>query len=194
MKKIVGIINMLCIAILLYSCAEESVGQTPVDNMPPQNVTGVQVQNTPGGALLTYTLPDDEDLLYVKATFILNNGQRSEVKSSVYTNILELQGFGDTNERLVTLVSVDRSQNESEPLEVKVQPLEAPIFGVQKELKLEAAFGGINVTYNNPTESNIVINIDVMNEKNEYVSLEKIYTKAKMVSARFVAWQRKIQS
>lgn len=40
MKKIVGIINMLCIAILLYSCAEESVGQTPVDNMPPQNVTG----------------------------------------------------------------------------------------------------------------------------------------------------------
>lgn len=179
MKKIVGIINMLCIAILLYSCAEESVGQTPVDNMPPQNVTGVQVQNTPGGALLTYTLPDDEDLLYVKATFILNNGQRSEVKSSVYTNILELQGFGDTNERLVTLVSVDRSQNESEPLEVKVQPLEAPIFGVQKELKLEAAFGGINVTYNNPTESNIVINIDVMNEKNEYVSLEKIYTKAK---------------
>ena len=34
MKKIVGIINMLCIAILLYSCAEESVGQTPVDNMP----------------------------------------------------------------------------------------------------------------------------------------------------------------
>mgnify|MGYP006867471409 CR=1 FL=1 len=42
MKKIVGIINMLCIAILLYSCAEESVGQTPVDNMPPQNVTGVQ--------------------------------------------------------------------------------------------------------------------------------------------------------
>ena len=179
MKKIVGIINMLCIAILLYSCAEESVGQTPVDNMPPQNVTGVQVQNTPGGALLTYTLPDDEDLLYVKATFILNNGQRSEVKSSVYTNILELQGFGDTNERLVTLVSVDRSQNESEPLEVKVQPLEAPIFGVQKELKLEAAFGGINVTYNNPTESNIVINIAVMNEKNEYVSLEKIYTKAK---------------
>lgn len=61
-------------------------------------------------------------------------------------------------------------------------------------MKLEAAFGGINVTYNNPTESNIVINIDVMNEKNEYVSLEKIYTKAKMVSARFVAWQRKIQS
>ena len=187
MKKIVGIINMLCIAILLYSCAEESVGQTPVDNMPPQNVTGVQVQNTPGGALLTYTLPDDEDLLYVKATFILNNGQRSEVKSSVYTNILELQGFGDTNERLVTLVSVDRSQNESEPLEVKVQPLEAPIFGVQKELKLEAAFGGINVTYNNPTESNIVINIDVMNEKNEYVSLEKIITLTPMFEERVPA-------
>ena len=91
MKKIVGIINMLCIAILLYSCAEESVGQTPVDNMPPQNVTGVQVQNTPGGALLTYTLPDDEDLLYVKATFILNNGQRSEVKSSVYLNYKGLE-------------------------------------------------------------------------------------------------------
>ena len=144
---------------------------------------------------MTYTLPDDEDLLYVKATFILNNGQRSEVKSSVYTNILELQGFGDTNERLVTLVSVDRSQNESETAGSESATIGSTHFGVQKELKLEAAFGGINVTYNNPTESNIVINIDVMNEKNEYVSLEKIYTKAKNgLSARFVAWQRKIQS
>lgn len=108
--------------------------------MPPQNVTGVQVQNTPGGALLTYTLPDDEDLLYVKATFILNNGQRSEVKSSVYTNILELQGFGDTNERLVTLVSVDRSQNESEPLEVKVATIGSTHFWRTERIETGSCF------------------------------------------------------
>lgn len=29
MKKIVGIINMLCIAILLYSCAEKKVSGKP---------------------------------------------------------------------------------------------------------------------------------------------------------------------
>lgn len=170
---------MICISILIYSCAEESVGQTPVDSTPPKNVTDVQVEKTAGGAILTYVLPDDEDLLYVKATFILNNGQESEVRASVFTNRLELQGFGDTNKRSVTLVAVDRSQNESEPLEVEVEPLEAPIFGVQNDLKVEAAFGGINVTFLNPTESNIVINIDILNEKNEYVSLEKIYTKSK---------------
>lgn len=179
MKKIISIINILCTAILIYSCAEESIGQTPIDGIAPKNVTDVQVENISGGAILTYTLPDDEDLLYVKASFILNNGQKSEVRASVYTNVLKLQGFGDTNERTVIMIAVDRSQNESEPLEVKVQPLEAPIFGVQNDLKVEAAFGGINITYTNPTEANIVINIDVLNEKNEYVSLEKIYTKAK---------------
>ena len=49
MKKIVGIINMLCIAILLYSCAEESVGQTPVDNMPPPKCDrGTSAKISPG--------------------------------------------------------------------------------------------------------------------------------------------------
>lgn len=181
MKRIINIISMICMAmcICIYSCTEESIGQTPVQSTPPQKVSDVKVENIAGGAILTYTLPDDEDLLYVKATFILNNGQKSEVKASVYTNELKLEGFGDTNERTVTLVSVDRSQNESEPLEVTIKPLEAPIFKVQTSLLVEAAFGGINVTYTNPTEANIVINIDVMNEKNEYVALEKIYTKAK---------------
>ena len=166
-------------AMLIYSCAEENIGQTPVNSTPPQNVTDVQVENTSGGAILTYILPDDEDLLYVKANFILNNGKKSEVRASVYTNTLELQGFGDANERTVTIVSVDRSQNESEPLEVKIKPLEAPIFGVQNDLKVEAAFGGINVSYTNPTGANIVINIDAMNDKEEYISLEKIYTNSK---------------
>lgn len=179
MKKIIYIINMFCAAMLLYSCTEESIGQTPTDNIPPQNVTDVRVENIAGGALLTYKLPDDEDLLCIKAYFILNNGKTAEAKASVYADTLKLMGFGDTNERLVKVIAIDRSANESAPIEVRIKPLEAPIFKVQETLKVEAAFGGINVTWQNPTESNLVINVDVLNEKNEYVNLEKIYTNVK---------------
>ena len=52
MKKIVGIINMLCIAILLYSCAEESVGQTPVDNMPSPKCDRGTSAKYPGRSLV----------------------------------------------------------------------------------------------------------------------------------------------
>ena len=56
---------------LFIACNEEPVGQTPLDNIAPGKVSDINVTNIPGGAYLTYKLPDDEDLLYVKAIYQL---------------------------------------------------------------------------------------------------------------------------
>ena len=66
---------------LIMSCSDEDI-QTPLEqnDTPPQQVTDVQVENLPGKARLTYTLPVDQDLLYVQANYTLENGRdRSKI-------------------------------------------------------------------------------------------------------------------
>ena len=163
MKQLTVILSILiCLG---YGCSEEPIGQTPTDGIAPGILTNVEVESRPGGALIKYDLPDDEDLLCVKAIFQLKNGQMSEEKASVYASSLEIMGFGDTLQRTVQLVTMDRSYNESQPVSVTVQPQSPPFVAVQKSLKLKDAFGGIDVSMENPSKANIIICVDIKDEK-----------------------------
>ena len=93
---------LIFILLLVVSCGEEPIGQIPIDNVAPGKVSDVKVKNVKGGAILTYKLPKDEDLLYVKAIYSLRDGIINEAKSSLYTDTLKLYGFGDTKPRQVT--------------------------------------------------------------------------------------------
>ncbi|MDR3251488.1 MAG: DUF4959 domain-containing protein [Tannerella sp.] len=159
------------------ACSEEPIGQTPMDSSAPGTVSNIVAVGTPGGAIITYDLPEDADLLCVKALFELKDGQTSEVKASVFAHSLEILGFGDTNPRTIRLVSVDRSRNESQPATVNVTPLTPPFVAVQQSLQLTATYGGLNVTLLNPSEANIVVCIERKNAEGKYVTVSKIYTK-----------------
>lgn len=75
---------------LFIACNEEPVGQTPLDNIAPGKVSDINVTNIPGGAYLTYKLPDDEDLLYVKAIYQLKEGgEWLNTRASLYTDTLK---------------------------------------------------------------------------------------------------------
>src|SRR5687768_3907386 len=90
--------NMI-IGFMALACKEESFWQEPTDTNPPGEISNVEVENIPGGAILRYALPHDEDLLYVKAVYSLKDGITSEVRASLYNDTLKIQGFGDTAER-----------------------------------------------------------------------------------------------
>lgn len=169
---------MLFCALLLHACSEEPIGQTPTDKIPPGPITNPSVENTPGGAIITYTLPDDEDLLYVKAVYELTGGVIAETKSSVYLDTLSILGFGDTKEREVTLIAVDRSENESKPVQVKVQPLTPPVYSVFETLTMVEDFGGVRYTWSNPTSANLEIAL-MQKIDNEYKAIETLYTSRK---------------
>ncbi len=164
---------------LVSGCREEPVGQTPVDSEAPAAVTNVTADSRPGGALIMYDLPDDEDLLYVKAVYELNEGKQSEVRASVYADSLKIEGFGDTEEKTVRLITVDRSKNESGPVSVTVKPGEPPIKGVKESLKITATFGGVDVAMKNTSGANIVICLEVKDENGDFITYDKIYTKQK---------------
>ena len=119
-----------------------------------QDVSECNSENT-RWAIITYTLPQDEDLLYVKAVYSLKEGVMSESRSSVYSDTLKVEGFGDTREREVKLIAVDRSKNESPEVVTKINPLEPPIAKIGETLDLIADFGGVQATWENPDRAEI---------------------------------------
>ena len=53
---------LIACAVLLSACKQEYVGQPGTDSVPPGKIENPKVENFPGGAKITYDLPDDNDL------------------------------------------------------------------------------------------------------------------------------------
>lgn len=170
--------NILIIYVigLLYACQEESIGQQPVDSNPPNPVTNVTVRNISGGAIIHYTLPDDEDLLYVKALYYLKDSIEIDTRASVYVDSLVVVGFGDMKERQVRLIAVDRSQNESSAVTVSISPLSPDVLNIGESLNLIQDFGGVHAYWDNPNKVDIAIAVLTKDHNEEYVPLETFYS------------------
>lgn len=170
----------LVLAILFLGCyKDEERGQYATDNVAPQPISSPSVQNLPGAAIINYTIPDDEDLLYVKATYTLDNGEVVEQKASAYTNSLKIEGIGKAREVPVTLVAGDRSKNESAPVVVTAQPLDAHIYTVFQTVEVVPDFGGIRLFWENPNTADMVITVTATDDDGSKVTAENFYTQAR---------------
>lgn len=177
MKRIISTIAILAGLSVWNACNEEPVGQQPTDNIPPGAVSDVKVENIPGGARLTYSLPDDEDLLYVKAVYSRKPDEESESRTSLYRDTLKVEGFGDMQPREVRVIAVDRSRNESAPVTVTVQPLEPEVITIGQTLELTADFGGVQAYWENKNRAEISVTVLQENDSlMEYVPIETFYT------------------
>lgn len=171
---------------MLVSCQEEFIGQYPVDNVPPQPIKNVQqIAQVSGGAILSYELPDDRDLLYVQANYTLDTGEEMVVKSSMYGTQITVDGFAEAAPRKVTLYAVDRSHNLSTPVEFTVNPAQSAIYDVENTLRLIPTFGGMQINWENPTGGNVVIMVseDIMDGSDVQQNVANYYSSSKLGEA-----------
>lgn len=171
-------IFMLSLILSFVACSEDQ-GPQPLEHNSnaPAQVTNVAVQNLAGKARLTYTLPSDDDLLYVVARYKLENGTPMEVKASYYSNTMLLEGFAGQAPTEVKVYAVNRSETESKPVTVTVTPSKAPIFDIFDSLVAQPDFGGIRITADNPTKEEIGILVMQKNIQGDWVPLStSIYT------------------
>lgn len=181
MKRIIILsIRMFMLTLIAsFVACNEDQGPQPLEqnSNAPAEVTNVTVENLPGKAKLTYTLPSDDDLLYVVARYKLENGMPMEVKASYYSNSMLLEGFTGQSTNEVKVYAVNRSETESKPITVTVAPLKAPIFNIYESLTAQADFGGIRIKANNPTKEEIGILVMQKNIQGDWVPLStSIYT------------------
>lgn len=162
------------------SCQKTEVGtMDKSDKQAPGPVSNAEVENLNGAAKITYSLPKDHDLLYVRAEYTTKDGIVRTTKVSRYLDSVVLEGFADTDVYEARLYAVDKSENVSEPLVVKVQPKTPPFDLVKEKLVASEAFGGIDVTYRNDVGSDVAIVILTNDKLGNFVPVKTLSTKAK---------------
>ncbi|WP_162915408.1 DUF5000 domain-containing lipoprotein [Paraflavitalea soli] len=164
------------IGLFAWSCSkvDSNTPLTPSKGTPAK-VANVTVRNDSAKAILTYTLPNAADIAYIKAVYDLASEKSREVKASVYDNQLILDGFGDTLEHQVKVYAVNKAEVASEPVTVTVKPLENPIWGVFRAMKVVPDFAGIRVITKNPARFNIAIEI-LQDSLGQWFPFNGIYT------------------
>lgn len=162
---------------LLFSCSEDTFKVLDADQeYTPLPVINVNVENFKGHVKINYDFKENSKALFVEAEYIHSSGQRIVSKSSYYNNSVELFGFGEEKEYEVNLYSVGRNLKRSEPVKVKVNPLESAYESIFKSLLVQADFGGLRINTENGDGTPIVIIVEKKNANNEWENVNNIYT------------------
>lgn len=177
MKKIY-FITIISLILNLISCKEEPIGQISTDNIPPQPISNVQVESMPGGAKISYDLPRETDLSYVKGEYLFQ-GKTRIVRASVYNNFMVVEGLGSIDPVEIILYTVDHSENVSTPVKASFTPSTPPIEEVFSSLELREDFGGVNASWLNETGTEIGITLYVSNDNGIMEEGETYYTNFK---------------
>lgn len=175
--------RLLCFLVLLslLACKEEGRIDFIDENAPPpQPVEVLGVTNTLGGATIRFAVPNDNNLLGVKAVYS-RNGETVETKASLYVDTLSVKGFGNTAPQDIQLFSIGRNDKLSEPISVQIQPLPPPVQTVKFDL--DSGFGGVIVSVDsNRTEADlaVVLLADTLGTGN-YIEMQTFHTKAQSI-------------
>jgi hypothetical protein len=147
-------------ATLFFSCAEEErITYYDPDAPAPAKLdpTTVSVKNLPGKSVVKYQLPDDANLLYVKAVYESAPGVAREAKASVFVDTLLLEGFYAAGDYPVELFCVGKNEKPSGAVGVTVSPLTPPVIDAFPSLALKASFGGVFGSYQNLHDSELKV-------------------------------------
>lgn len=161
---------LLLMLSVLQSCKDEELMS---DAPAPHPVSNPTYTATNGGAVITYTLPADKHLFYVKAVYVNSQGEEVFRSSSRYDNVIEIDGFVDETPQKVRLYSVGYNKKMSEAVELEVIPKESYIALIQENLTVEAILGGVNVKWHNPSEKTVFVYMNYNDGKRER---EKIFS------------------
>ncbi|NJN25720.1 MAG: DUF5126 domain-containing protein [Cyclobacteriaceae bacterium] len=170
--SIIYLITLLAFA----GCNMPTDWSDPTNSIPPGSVTNVEVENTNGGAILTFVQPEDEDLLGVKAYYKYIEGGEVRTKfTSAYSDTIMIEGFPDVKTRTVKLVAIDKSMNESVPVEINITPLTPPVQLIRNTLTISETFGGVYAKWINEFNTNVVVTLFVEDSVNNELEIYEAY-------------------
>jgi len=171
--RIAGLLTI--ILVLAFSCQEERVGQNPIDNIPPIGVSNVIVEALPGGAKISYDLPNETDISYVICEYMFK-GEKKIVRSSIYSNFLVVEGLPDIAPCDFTLYLVDHSENKSGLYNGSFVPLEPPFQTVSKTITMEPDFGGVVIRWHNETNAMIGAFLLAKGDNGEWIENDLVFS------------------
>lgn len=149
-------IYILLLAAFAFTACNEEI----LDTTAPGKVTNASYKPTNGGAILTFTAPGDDDLLYVKAVYTNSLGKEVFKVTSHYGDSIEIDGFKEATPQKIKLYAVDRSNNISEAAEIEVTPMKSFIYLVQESIQMKEQLGGVRITWENPDQKTVFVYVN----------------------------------
>ena len=155
--------NIICIPILLLliSIVVSCESEDKKDTTPPGELTITSTEATYGGAIISYTLPSDGDILYVRADYTNGKGEAVFRTVSKHVNQIEVSGFVVEEDVTVSLTVVDENQNKSKAVEHQIRPLRSFIYLVQESVEIVPDLGGVQVSWENIEEKTVFIYLHI---------------------------------
>lgn len=180
MKKIYNIIILLA-GLLITSCNESPIGQTPTDATPPGALLNVQSEPLPGGAKISYDFPKETDISYVKGEYLFQD-QIKVARASVYDNFLIIEGLNSVAPVNVTLTLIDHSENASVPVTTTITPLLPPFESIYESVVISEDWGGCTITWDNPTGAEVGLIMYAADSTGVLEQVDVYFTPAKVGS------------
>jgi hypothetical protein len=153
---------LIVFAVVLFSCTEKTLDPISESKGKPGGITEIVTEAIPGGATVNFRIPNAEDILSVKAVYILTNGKKRESITSYYGNQVTIEGFNDTDEHEALFYTINRAQVASDPVSVKFTPLESPLSKSVNSANIIADFGGANFSWKN--EDKVALTYELLTE------------------------------
>ncbi|MGS2740003.1 DUF5000 domain-containing lipoprotein [Sinomicrobium sp. M5D2P17] len=179
-QKLVHATVWCFICTLPFGCSDELEPSPSRQGDKPDPITSYNVESIAGGAVISYELPNNSDLRYVKAVYNLSDGSIRENKASVYHNSLTVDGFAEAGEYGVDLISVGVGEVYSDPTVLKITTLTPPYLktleSITKEGNMKATFGGVQLRFENETEAPLVLHVVTKDSVGKWAPERDFYT------------------
>ncbi len=169
--KHIRILWMIFLLAVTFTTCKENENKEDIKTRP---ITEYQVKAINGGAIISYTMPNDENILYVMAEYE-RNGKIYTERSSLYNNSLKIEGFNTMNLVHATLYTVNYYETKSDPLPVEFTPLESPISIAYHSLATKPGFGGIHLNWKNDSRTEFGIRL-MVEEKGDLIDKEMYFS------------------
>lgn len=154
-------IYLILIAYLLMmsSCDEKKLEPITPSLGKPGVPSEIKIEAVSGGAVISYRIPEAEDILGVKAVFQLADGKTREIMSSLFKDQIKIEGYIDQEEKKATLYAINRAMVLSDPVEVTFKPLESAISKVSNSMQIISDFGGAQYTWKNTDRASLTLEL-----------------------------------
>jgi hypothetical protein len=161
----------LLFSILAFATFFSCTTDKDLDTKAPDILNNITVTPTNGGGIISYSLPTDADILYVKAVYTNSQGEAVFRVSSKHTSTIEVNGLNQTTPLKVKLYVVDESENSSEAAEIEFTPLESFIFLVQESIEITPDLGGVKITWDNIASKTVFVYVHILDGVNETIRI-----------------------
>lgn len=153
--------------ITIIACSEDD----NIDRTAPGIVSNVSVTPINGGGIINYSLPKDDDILYVKAIYTNSKGEEVFKVASKHNTSIEVNGLNQSTPVNVKLYVIDLSENVSNTVEVAFTPLESFIFLVQESVNISPDLGGVKITWENIASKTVFVYVHILDDGEETIRI-----------------------